>query len=91
MLRVSESLRSTHNQDGGIVLDILHGRMYGLNFVGSRILELLKRSYDEAQVAEEISRQFGIGVSTASADVREFLDSLEKHRLIERRDTGPER
>lgn len=84
MLKLSEQVRSTHNQDGGVVLDIRHGRMYGLNFVGSRILELLKQDCQEPEIAEEISRQFGICLDTATEDVREFLGALEKHHLIER-------
>jgi Coenzyme PQQ synthesis protein D (PqqD) len=88
VIRISESIRNTHSQDGGVVLDIRHGRMYGLNLVGSRILELLKQDYQEAQIAEEISRQFGISLETATSDVREFLESLDKHGLIERRGVG---
>ena len=42
MFRLSEQVRSTHNQDGAVVLDILHGQMFRLNLVGSRMLELLK-------------------------------------------------
>ena len=90
MLSVSDSLRSAHNSDGGVVLDIRHGRMYSLNVVGSRILELLKQNLDEAAIAAEISRQFAIGLDMATTDVREFLGSLERHHLIERRDAGLE-
>jgi Coenzyme PQQ synthesis protein D (PqqD) len=85
VIRISQNVRNTHNQDGGVVLDIRHGRMYGLNFVGSRILELVKQNYQELQIAEEISRQFGIDLNTATLDVHEFLESLDKHGLIERR------
>ena len=85
MIRISENVRNTHNHDGGVVLDIRHGRMYGLNFVGSRILELVKQDYQEPQIAEEISPQFSIDLDTATSDVREFLESLDKHGLIERR------
>jgi hypothetical protein len=84
VIRISESVRNTHNQDGGVVLDIRHGRMYGLNFVGSRILELVKQNFQEPQIAEEISLQFGVGLDTATSDVHEFLESLDKHGLIER-------
>jgi hypothetical protein len=84
MIRISEGVRNTHNQDGGIVLDVLHGRLYGLNFVGSRIIELLKQSDSETQIAKEISQQFGVSLETALADVHEFLVALEQHHLIER-------
>ena len=42
MYTVSEAIRSTHGEDGAIVLDIRQGQMFNLNFVGSRILELLE-------------------------------------------------
>jgi hypothetical protein len=87
-MRISENVRSTHDADGGIVLDVRHGRMYALNFVGSRIVELLKQDWPTDQIANEISQQFGIAPDVARADVREFLASLEKQELIARRDTA---
>ena len=87
MIRISENLRHTYHLDGGVVLDIRHGRMFALNFVGSRIVELLKTDYQDTEIANEISQEFGISPEIAAADVREFLESLEKQHLIERRDT----
>ncbi len=84
MIRISENIRETHNQDGAIVLDIFHGRIFTLNFVGARILELLKTNTEAAQIAEEISREFGVARGKASIDVHEFIEALEKHHLIER-------
>jgi Coenzyme PQQ synthesis protein D (PqqD) len=87
MIRISENIRHTHNLDGGVVLDIRHGRMFALSFVGSRIVELLKTDYQDTEIANEISQEFGVSPDIAVADVREFLQSLEKQHLIERRDT----
>ena len=87
MIRISENLRHTHNLDGGVVFDIRHGRMFALNFVGSKIVELLKTDYQDTEIANQISQEFGISPEVAAADVREFLESLEKQHLIERRDT----
>jgi hypothetical protein len=86
VVRVAENVRSTHSQDGGIVLDILHGQMFRLNFVGSRILELLQQSCAEPEIAEQLSHEFGIQQATAEADVREFVETIEKHHLLTRRD-----
>ena len=83
MFRVSEHVRKTHSQDGGIVLDIKQGRMYGLNLVGSKIIELIEREYTPTLIAQEIARTFGISPEIADTDVREFLETLEKHHLIE--------
>jgi Coenzyme PQQ synthesis protein D (PqqD) len=86
IVRVAENVRSTHSQDGGVVLDILHGQMFRLNFVGSKILELLKQGCAEAEIAERLAREFGIDRATAEADVREFVETLEKHHLLMVRD-----
>jgi hypothetical protein len=85
VLKIPDSVRSTHNQDGGTVLDILHGQMFRLNPVGSRILDLLGSGYDQMRITDEISREFSIAREIVEADVQEFLATLEKHRLIERR------
>jgi hypothetical protein len=86
IVRVAEKVRSTHSQDGGIVLDILHGQMFRLNFVGSRILELLKQDRAEPEIAAQLARDFGIERATAEADVHEFVEMLEKHHLLTVRD-----
>ena len=54
MYRVSETVRSSHNPDGAIVLDVQQGQMFNLNFVGSRILELLKSGSTESEIVDEI-------------------------------------
>jgi Coenzyme PQQ synthesis protein D (PqqD) len=79
---VSAGVRSTRNEDGGIVLDIDHGQMFRLNPVGALILESLGKGCAETEIAQEISRQYSISEETAVADVREFLQSLEEHKLV---------
>ena len=90
MLKLSEHVRSTHNHDGAVLLDIRQGQMFRLNLVGGRMLELLKQSYSEAAIAHEISREFSVDREIVEADVREFLTHLEKHHLLERRSLGTE-
>ena len=82
MYRLSEEVRSTHSQDGAIVLDIHRGQMFCLNFVGSRIFELLKQGSAEPVIVDDISREFGIARDIAAADVREFILTLECHSLV---------
>ncbi|MGA7625683.1 MAG: PqqD family protein [Candidatus Acidiferrales bacterium] len=83
MLRVTPYVRSTHSQDGGVVLDLRHGQMFHLNFVGSKILELVKGDRGELEIAKEISRDFDISIDMARADVREFLRTLGELHLLE--------
>jgi hypothetical protein len=82
LYEVSAGVRSTRNEDGGIVLDIDHGQMFRLNPVGALILQLLGNGCAEAEIAQEIARQYNTNEETVLADVREFLQSLEEHKLV---------
>ena len=83
MYRVAESVRSTHGQDGAVVLDIRQGQMFNLNLVGSKILELLTAGSTEAAIVEAICQQFQVSREIAESDVREFIESLKQHQLLE--------
>ena len=83
MYKVSEGVRSTHGQDGAIVLDIRQGQMFNLNLVGSKILELLETGVSESSIVDEISQQFEVSRDIAESDVREFIESLKQHHLLE--------
>jgi fibrillarin-like rRNA methylase len=83
MYRICESVRSTHGQDGAIVLDIKQGQMFNVNLAGSRILELLETGTPASKIADAISREFEISRETAMQDVQEFLQTLQERRLLE--------
>ena len=85
MLKIADGVRSTHERDGAVVLDIRHGQMFTLNIVGSKIIEMMERDWPEAKIVEEISRAFGIRYDIVERDVREFLECLEKHQLLQSR------
>ncbi len=82
MYRVSDGVRSTHGQDGAIVLDVQQGQMFNLNRVGSRILELLESGSPESDIVNVISREFNASREAVESDVREFIESLRKHKLV---------
>jgi len=83
MYRVCETLRHTSGPDGAIVLDIVKGRIFSLNPVASRILQLLQTGREESEIATEISEVFHVGDEVAARDIREFIQDLETRRLIE--------
>jgi hypothetical protein len=85
MYRVSGGVRSTHGQDGAIVLDVQQGQMFNLNCVGSRILELLESGSAEPDIVNVISRVFNVSPQVVENDVREFIESLRKHKLVSER------
>jgi hypothetical protein len=82
MFTVSDTIRRTQTVDGGILLDVHHGRMFCLNLVGAKILELLERGYDEPRITGEISRDYGMSREVVRGDVTEFIESLEKNHIL---------
>ena len=82
MYRVSDGVRSTHGQDGAIVLDVHQGQMFNMNLVGSRILELLENGSAEPDIVNVISSDFNTSKEVVENDVREFIESLKKHKLV---------
>jgi hypothetical protein len=82
MFRISDTIRRTQTVDGGILLDVHHGQMFCLNIVGSKILELMQRGYDESRIADEISRDYGVSREVVRADVLEFIETLHKHHVL---------
>lgn len=83
MFRVSDTIRRTETADGGILLDIHHGQMFCLNIVGAKILELMQQGYDESRIAAEISRDYGANEEVVRADVIEFIETLQRHHILQ--------
>jgi hypothetical protein len=88
MYRVAESVRTTHGQDGAVVLDIRQGQMFNLNLVASRILEFLEGGSSQSEIVDKIIREFGVSRHLAEHDVLEFLQSLRKYQLVDSTDLG---
>ena len=90
MYRLPDTVRTTRNRDGGVVLDIHNGKMFRLNPVGALILESIADGRSEGETADRVAHQYDIAEETALADVRDFLQSLEKLQLVSAHDK-PER
>ena len=82
MYRVSHMVRSTHNEDGGIILDIQKGRLLRLNHTGSAIFQQVEGAQTELQIIERISRDYHLSYEVARKDVTNFMQSLEAQGLI---------
>ncbi len=81
-MKLSEHVRSTHNQEGAVVLDILHGEMFRLNLVASRMLQLLEQGGTESEITERVSQEFGVDRQIVASHCSEFLAHLEKCHLL---------
>lgn len=82
MYRISKGVRSTHGQDGAIVLDVQQGQMFNLNLVGSKIFELLESGSGESDIVTVIVHEFDADRELVENDVREFMELLKTHQLI---------
>jgi hypothetical protein len=60
--------------------------MFCLNSVGSKILELIGSGCDEQEIARRVSAEYGADIDIVRADVREFLEALSRHSVIERQE-----
>jgi hypothetical protein len=87
--RISPSLRSTHGLDGAVVLDVGQGRMFSLNAVGSRMLELMKADANQCEIVEVIAREFTVSPETVAKDLIDFLAALMQDNLIEVLESEP--
>jgi hypothetical protein len=87
MTPLAQNIRTVSSADGGIALDLGRGTMFRLNPLGSQILEMLGRGEPIPRIAEQISAECDVRLDVVQTDLREFLDSLELHGVLDPR--GP--
>ena len=83
MFQISDTVRRTKTEDGGVLLDIHHGRIYCLNVVGSRIVDLLEQGLDTVQIAAELSDAYAMDIETVRNDVLDFIRTLQEHDVLQ--------
>lgn len=83
MFRASNHIRTSYEQDGAVVLDVLRGQIFGVNPVGSKMLQLLEAGCDEPSIVSEMSHDFGIGEDIVRKDLKEFVDTLIEQGFLE--------
>jgi hypothetical protein len=83
MLNTSETVRSAKTHDGRVLIDVRCGQMFSVNVLGSTILELIEKGWNEPRIAEEISRLYAMNIEVVRTDVREFIAALYKHRILQ--------
>ena len=82
MLTLSQDIRLAKSQDGGILLDLVHGVFFNLNPVGVRIIELLRQGHDLSSLTRTIGSEFHVSDEIVKRDVDDFLSSLRQQRLL---------
>jgi hypothetical protein len=82
MLKLSEGLRRTRERNQSVLLHLGSGQMFTVNFVGSRIVELLETGASRLAIIDQITRECGADTATVRTDVDEFLALLASHKLV---------
>jgi len=77
MVPFAETIRRLSSADGGVVLDLRSGRMFRVNQLGARVLDLLEHGDSPAQIAEKLSVEFQVALTEVQTDVGEFVESLK--------------
>jgi len=82
MAKLSKHLRTIHSDDGAILLNVATGRMFKLNPVGSRVIELLKLGQTQTELSEHISLEFDVEVKIVRHDIDQFLERLLREQIV---------
>lgn len=77
-----DSIRRIANVDGGVVLDLHRGAMFRVNPLGAKVMDLIERGDSPTQIAEKLSAEFNVPLTTVRADVEEFIKSLKIHGVL---------
>jgi hypothetical protein len=82
MFTTSSTVRSAQSEEGRILLDLLDGRIFSVNAVGAKILDLVERGLDEPQIVDEIIRFYAVDLEAARPHVHDFLHTLCQYGVV---------
>src|ERR1700688_3886297 len=83
-LVIAPGVRETASEDGAVLLDIEQGICFGLNPIGLKIWELLKKRCSLDQIADALGQEFSVPRSQILSEASEFIRALETKHLIRR-------
>jgi hypothetical protein len=81
-LRVSREACSVVHHQRLVIFDAGRGLMYKANSAGAQIWEQLAKLTPLDEIADGLSRQYGIAPEQAASDVRRFVLELEQAGLV---------
>jgi hypothetical protein len=87
-LRISPFVRASAHDDGLALLHIQRGQIFVCNRTASRIWQGLFEGRKPEDVADEISRHYGVQPEIARRHTFSFVDELERRGLIARTAEG---
>ena len=82
---VSSYVRSTHSEDGAVLLDIKKGVCYSLNVAAARVwmtIETSQTGINFAGILDAVETHFDVPSQELEADITECLGKLERMGLV---------
>ncbi len=70
-------------EDEVVVLDLTSSEYFGLNATGTVLWQALAANATVDDLVQELMTTFDVDAPTASADVANFLETLQSHGLLE--------
>lgn len=65
-----------------VALDLNTGSYYGLNEVGTHVLDLIKQPTTVQHILDELERQYEVDPHQLKSDVLHFLQQMEDQQLL---------
>jgi len=81
-MKVANHVRAMVSGEGALIRDMRRGTSFSLNPMGAKIWQLLQKGVPEEQVVDTISKDFQTPRETVGNDVRNFIENLERQKLI---------
>ncbi len=72
-----------------VVLDPNSGRYYGLNELGARIFDLVRKPRSVERIMDALLQEYDVKESKLKEDLLAFLHEMEQRQLIEITDGSP--
>lgn len=82
LFRVAKNISITKVEDESVVLDLSTGSYYGLNHVGTLLLEELQRRHSLGQAVEEISRRYQANTVLVTDDTSKLVGQLLEQKIL---------
>lgn len=83
MARFLDTIRRLSSDDGSVLLDLRGGKMFRVNLVGARVLDLLEQGDSKAEIARKLSDEFQLPLTEVQADVGTFVESLKSRGVLD--------
>lgn len=85
---VASNVRSTINDDGGVLLDLDSGVVFSLNAVGARVCAMLQQGLTLDSILESLADEFRVPRQQLLSDIATFLLQLESRGLVRKMAVG---